>query len=149
MRESVRGWSAPALRELRQAAGLSQEDLASLAGCAPSAVGTWESGRYGPQPRHAIALAEALGVSIHDLITFEAADAALRDLRAWAGLTQTEVRQQLSLRDIGAMERGTKPVPPEVAPALAQLYGVTVVELQAAAERTREGWRRRLDSKRG
>ncbi|MGH3501397.1 MAG: helix-turn-helix domain-containing protein [Nocardioidaceae bacterium] len=149
MRESVRGWSPTALRQARRAAGLTQEDLAAEAGCAPSAIGIWESGRYGPQPRHAVALAAALELSIHDLLDIDPADATVRDLRAWVGLTQTDVREALSLRDIGAIERGTRPIPPDVLPRLAELYGVDEATLRTAAERTRAEWRHRIESRKG
>ncbi|MDQ4126818.1 MAG: helix-turn-helix domain-containing protein [Actinomycetota bacterium] len=51
------------LRGLRQAAGLTQEELASRAGLSPNAVGTLERGRRKrPYPHTVRALAEALGL---------------------------------------------------------------------------------------
>jgi hypothetical protein len=81
-------------------------------------------------------------------VTVEAAEANLKDLRSWAGLTQTEVRDQLSVRDLGAMERGARPVPSALLPRLAELYRVDEETLAAAAGRSQLVWRERLEQKR-
>ena len=55
------------LRDLRRAAGLTQEELASRAGLSPGAVGTLERGvRSRPYPHTVRALADALGVAEED-----------------------------------------------------------------------------------
>ena len=52
------------LRSMRQAAGLTQEELASQAGLSPNAVGALERGaRRRPQPHTVRALSDALGLS--------------------------------------------------------------------------------------
>ncbi|PLS84609.1 MAG: hypothetical protein CYG60_17030, partial [Actinobacteria bacterium] len=58
---------AERLRDLRRAAGLTQEELASRAGLSPGAVGTLERGvRSRPYPHTVRALADALGVAEED-----------------------------------------------------------------------------------
>jgi transcriptional regulator with XRE-family HTH domain len=51
------------LRELREKAGLTQEDLAERAGVKRGAVARWESGAREPSWGNIVALADALGVS--------------------------------------------------------------------------------------
>jgi transcriptional regulator with XRE-family HTH domain len=48
------------LRELREAAGLSQSDVARHIGVSPAQVSRWEAGLTRPRGRHAIALLELL-----------------------------------------------------------------------------------------
>jgi DNA-binding transcriptional regulator YiaG len=48
------------LRDLREAAGLSQSDVARFIGVAPSNVSRWEAGLARPRGRHAVALLELL-----------------------------------------------------------------------------------------
>jgi DNA-binding XRE family transcriptional regulator len=61
-------WSAGiALRVARQARGLSQQQLASMAGVTRQALSAVESGRSEPKLRVALALASALGVTIEEL----------------------------------------------------------------------------------
>lgn len=48
------------LRDLREAAGLSQSDVARFMGVAPSNVSRWEAGLARPRGRHAVALLELL-----------------------------------------------------------------------------------------
>jgi len=146
MRESVRGWSAPTLKRLRLHAHLTQADLAAMVGCSPAAIATWEGGRFGPQPRWAAALAQSLDVTVPDLVSLSREETRLRDLRAWAGLTQHEVQLDLLVRDIGAIERGTKPLPETAIQVLAQAYSIAAAELRAAADRTRADWQVRIRS---
>jgi predicted ATPase/DNA-binding XRE family transcriptional regulator len=57
-------WFAERLRSLREAAGLTQEELAFRAGLSPSAVGVLERGaRRRPYPHTVRAIAETLGLS--------------------------------------------------------------------------------------
>ncbi len=52
------------LRELREAAGLSQKELADRMGVQQTAVSWWERGRREPSFGNAVKLAEALGVNV-------------------------------------------------------------------------------------
>lgn len=55
------------IRELREAAGISQKRLAELMGVQPSVICNWESETALPRTRQLPALAEALGCTINDL----------------------------------------------------------------------------------
>ena len=61
-----------ALRKLR---GLSQEDVAELAGVSRQAVAKWESGESLPDIEKCRKLAEAFEVTLDDLVCFEAGPA--------------------------------------------------------------------------
>jgi transcriptional regulator with XRE-family HTH domain len=52
------------LRELREAAGSSQDELARLAGVSQQGVAHWEAGEREPRYGAAAALAKALGVGV-------------------------------------------------------------------------------------
>lgn len=52
------------LRELREAAGLTQQQLADRVGCSWEALSTWEGARRVPLWTAAVALADALGVGV-------------------------------------------------------------------------------------
>jgi transcriptional regulator with XRE-family HTH domain len=56
-------WFAGRLRELRGAAGLTQEQLAERAGVKRDAVARWERGNREPSWSNVVALADALAVS--------------------------------------------------------------------------------------
>ena len=55
-------WFAGRLRELREAAGWTQEQLAERVGVKREAVARWEAGKREPGWSSVLALAEALGV---------------------------------------------------------------------------------------
>lgn len=150
MRESVRGWSSTKLRAARREAGLTQEELGSLIGTTQSAVQTWErlTGGGAPSARYFSRLVDVLRLDPTDLLTIARADAFLRDLRVWAGHSQTEVQTRVRLRQLGPIERGAKPLPPVCDHDLAELYGASVSEVRAAADRTRAAWRAHIEARR-
>jgi transcriptional regulator with XRE-family HTH domain len=55
-------WFAGRLRELREAAGWTQDQLAERVGVKREAVARWEAGKREPGWSNVLALAEALGV---------------------------------------------------------------------------------------
>lgn len=59
------------LRERRQAAGLSQQQLADLAGITRQAVSALEGGRYSPATSVALQLARALGCRLEELFSLK------------------------------------------------------------------------------
>ena len=59
---------ASRLRELRQERGLSQEDLADLAGCHRTYVGMLERQQGNPSLVVLAALADGLGVSLNEIL---------------------------------------------------------------------------------
>jgi transcriptional regulator with XRE-family HTH domain len=56
------------LRELREAAGLSQKALAERAGLSQGAIAHWEQGLREPSWSNVVALAEALGVDCRSFL---------------------------------------------------------------------------------
>lgn len=58
------------IRQLREAAGLTQLDLANRIGVTPVTVYNWERGRYEPKALQLRAVARVFGVSM-DAIDFE------------------------------------------------------------------------------
>lgn len=58
----------PSLSCIRRKAGLSQRALAQLIGVTEMSVSNYESGRNGPTTRVLVAIAEALNVTIDDLM---------------------------------------------------------------------------------
>lgn len=63
------------VRQLRQERGLTQAELAELAGVSRQLVGAVETGRHLPRVDAAIGLAAALGTSVEDLVAASPADA--------------------------------------------------------------------------
>lgn len=63
-----RGIPLPALRQLRRSRGLSQRDLAELAGVSPGTVFRLENGLRGAYPTTMTKLASALGVQPKELV---------------------------------------------------------------------------------
>src|ERR1700757_3718367 len=61
------GGTGANLRLARQARGVSQQQLASMAGVSRQAVSAVESGHSDPSLRVALALAQALGLSVEEL----------------------------------------------------------------------------------
>lgn len=59
------------IRELREAAGLTQVQLAQKVGVTPSAVYNWERGRNEPKASEVRSMARLFGVSM-DEVAFEA-----------------------------------------------------------------------------
>ncbi len=60
------------LRELRDRASLSQEELAERAGVSRATIADLELGKRKPQPKTRRKLAKALGVAPHELLNEEA-----------------------------------------------------------------------------
>lgn len=135
-----------ALRRLRRARRLSQDELAGRAGVPRTHVIRWERGAkptekaVAPLPANLVALAAALDVSPHELTTIDPDQASLRDLRTWAGLTATELAQRIgaSRTTIHGYETGRSRPPQETACRLADALRVRVQAVYDAAERAKE-----------
>lgn len=63
MSESIRNVLSRNLRDLRKERGLTQDQLASMAGFQGPSYNRWESGKSWPEPDTITALAKALNVS--------------------------------------------------------------------------------------
>lgn len=59
------------IREYRQAAGMSQRELAAMIGVTQGAIHQWEAGKTMPMVGKLFAIAEALGCNVDDLIKKE------------------------------------------------------------------------------
>ena len=66
--ERARGVIGPRIRELRKTRGLSQEQLADLAGCDRTYVGMLERQQGNPSLSVLAAVANALGTTVHQLL---------------------------------------------------------------------------------
>lgn len=64
------------LKRLREAAGLSQVQLALRLGVSQGTIAHWEIGRRAPQARHLINLANILGCSVDALLGLDTQGAA-------------------------------------------------------------------------
>jgi transcriptional regulator with XRE-family HTH domain len=60
---------AQRLRSLREAAGLSQDQFALIAGVSRNAVSQWEAGRTRPATDRLVLIARSLGVAMEDLLS--------------------------------------------------------------------------------
>lgn len=65
------------IQATRQAAGLTQEQLAAEVGVSRQTVAKWESGETSPDLEHAAALADALGCTVDALANFDSAGTGL------------------------------------------------------------------------
>ena len=59
------------IKRLREAAGMTQEQLAEIMNVTHSAVSLWESGKRSMNVKQADKLAQALGVTLNDLMREE------------------------------------------------------------------------------
>ena len=65
------GKSSRRMKELREAAGLSQAALAKMVGVTRNAISQWESGETVPSSRRLAKLSKALGVSVDSIFTHD------------------------------------------------------------------------------
>ncbi len=133
-----------AFRAAREAAGLSQSDLAGQLGVTRSLIAHWEGGRRAPSWEELEQLAGLFGVPVERLHspTAPAAEDDLRTLRRRCSLTQVEVARSVGLSRSGysGNERGTYPVSVRTAEGLAQLFGVAVEDVVAASLVSQDRW---------
>lgn len=74
----------PRLKEWRERGGLSQRDLAEMAGVSQDGISQYETGRRSARPRTARKLADALGVEIEDLMDSDPLFRVLGEIRCEA-----------------------------------------------------------------
>lgn len=150
MPRGTRNFDPSALRRIRQARGLTQQQLAEAIGVARTYVVYWErshvdpnSGRargVQPEPDTLVALAELLGVKPHELTTVDPQQATLADLRTWAGLTQRQLAARVGVAGptISSIEQGRRRLRPELAERIAAELQLPVATVIAAAQRHRK-----------
>lgn len=137
---TVRGFSGARLRRLREARGLTGDDLADASGISEAALRSWEAGRATPTPTLLAAVAERLRVTIADLVVIRSDELVLSDLRNLAGLNQADVAERLGVgtTSLTRIEKGRREYDPEIGRQLARIYKVKVNELRTVWERTRK-----------
>ena len=136
------------LRNLRQRAGLTQEQLAEVAGLPPQTVVQYENGHRAPFASRLAALADALGARPADLTAASNAPTTLAQLRINAGLTQQAAAQraQLVRTRYSAIERGeVAAVDDAVLAAIAAALNTTPRETRTAHAQSRANY---LDQRR-
>ncbi|MER6218759.1 helix-turn-helix transcriptional regulator [Streptomyces sp. NPDC001674] len=126
------------LRNVRRAADLTQGEVAERLGVSVPAVVGWESGKSVPDGEKLPALADALGMDLDELFP-RSLPPDLADLRCDAGYSQYQTAAITGTRSAGPVanaERGRRRLAEKFLPLLAEAYGVSVVELLAAQERS-------------
>jgi transcriptional regulator with XRE-family HTH domain len=130
-----------ALREARRRAGLTQHELARLAGVAGGErVSRWELGTAEPRPAVVVKVAEVLGVQVDELLLPADGPASLRRLRFRAGMSMRELAEhaQVSLATMKRWEAGDVERPPNAASlrAVADALCVPVEDVGRVLRRT-------------
>ncbi|MGH9970491.1 MAG: helix-turn-helix domain-containing protein [Pyrinomonadaceae bacterium] len=96
------------LAELRKAAGLSQYELARYVGISQANIAFWERSEKPPRSDVLPKMAEALGVSLEDLLNVNAGKTAARkQLRVTAGGQARCVRSSIASQSSRAVSRST------------------------------------------
>ena len=128
-----------ALVRLRRARGLTQDALGELVALSRPALIAYEKGQRTPGPTILHRLATALGVDVLELTSVTMRTATLRDLRARAGFTKTELADELDLRrhTYDRIERGAREPEPELLPRLSAVLGVCEPTVAGALRRSR------------
>ena len=91
-------FDADRLRAAREAARLSQAELAARVGADPAIISLWETREVAPTVRNLSRLATALGLKVSDLyIPDGTAEGTLAGLRVAAGLSQLELAERLGV----------------------------------------------------
>ena len=122
-----------AVRRARLLAGLTVAEVAARVGVSDGAVKSWEAGRRTPTAATLLRLADALGVTVDDLLDPTVRQRDLAGLRQSAGLDRGAAASALGCSEttLRRVERGVM-LPPDPV-AMARLYRVTAAELAQAA----------------
>ena len=145
--ERALGRLAEGLRRLRQERHLSQADLARLAGVSPSAISQAESGYRGLALDTLLTLAEALGISLDDLLVLRGDGDYVLARRDRMGSPQGQVALlddpgsglRAYLIHLGPGERGTPPVPHKGVELILVAAGLIQADLGTATPVLRAG----------
>ena len=145
--ESALGRLGEGLRRIRRARHLNQADLARLAGVSPSAISQAESGYRGLALDTLLTLAEALGVSLDDLLGRKTDGDYVLARRDRMGppqghvalLDDPTVGLRAYLVQLGAGQRGAPPVPHKGIELILVGAGLIQVDLGTATPVLRAG----------
>lgn len=138
-RPIYRGFRGDYLRELREAKGWTQEQLAVRIGAFPTMIGKWERGEVTPGGASVAKLAGCFGVRPQDFSRDDPATLSLVELRVRAGLTraQAATASGVSQRRLTALEHASSAPALAEAEVLDRLYGVEGGTVTAAWARDR------------
>ena len=136
----VENFAPGRLRTLRQQAGLTVTQLAERAQIPRPNISSYESGARTVGFDAAVAIAEALGVDPLELTDANPNALTLADLRLRARRSRVELAAAagVSYDTWYAIETGRRRLTDDVAARIAEVLDVTIDELRAALERTRE-----------
>src|SRR5689334_676887 len=146
-RRGVADFSPARLRTARGRAHLTLEDLADMSGVSVATLSALERNVSSPSVATIAAIAKALDIHISQLVPVPETRRTLDHLRVYAGLRHDDVAVALrvSTTVVAQIERGRKPVTPERAQQLADLYDVSVDAVTEAWERTNDARAARLN----
>jgi transcriptional regulator with XRE-family HTH domain len=145
--EKALGRLGEGLRQLRRERHLNQADLAQLAGVSPSAISQAESGHRGLALDTLLTLAEALGVSLDDLLAVRTNGDYVLARRDRMGPPQGHVALlddpaaglRAYLIQLGPGQRGTPPVPHKGVELILVAAGLVQADLGSATPVLRAG----------
>lgn len=145
-RAGVQNVSPAALRRQRTRHKLSLRQLSLLSGVGAATIGAWEAGRRAPSPRLLAAVADALQVTVADLVPVPQRRVVLADLRHQTGLSQRDAAVEVGLSPsmYQAIETGYRAPDQAQRTRLAERFGVSEDEFSTVWNRTRKAYSDRL-----
>jgi len=141
-RAGVQNYSAAALRRQRNRRKLSLRQLSLLSGVGAATISAWEAGRRAPSPRLLAAVADALEITVADLVPVPHRRIVLADLRYQTGLSQRAAAEAAGLTQsmYQAIETGFRAADQAQRARLAEQLGVSEGEFTGVWERTRQAY---------
>jgi len=141
-RAGVQNYSAAALRRQRNRRKLSLRQLSLLSGVGAATISAWEAGRRAPSPRLLAAVADALEITVADLVPVPDRRIVLADLRHQTGLSQRAAAEAAGLTQsmYQAIETGFRAADQAQRGRLAEQLGVSEGEFTEVWERTRQAY---------
>lgn len=129
------------LKELRVAAGYTQQSFADAFGVAQSTVGNWEAGRRETELETLLKIADFFGVSLDYLAGVSEKGTSserlrIKEARQRAGLLQKDIAEQLGIASntFHGYESGKHTPTPQMLRRIADICGVTVDYLLGGSE---------------
>lgn len=144
-RAGVEKVSAAALRRQRHRHGLSLRQLSLLCGVGTATINAGKTGRRSPSARLLAAVADALQITVADLVPVPQRRGFLADLRHQSGLSQRAAAEATGLSPsmYEAIESGHRAPDPAQSARLANHLGVSEDDFATVLERTRKAYRSR------
>lgn len=138
-RPSYRGFRGPLLRELREARGWTQEQLAVRLRVFPTMIGKWERGTVAPGTSNIAKLSALFDVRPQDFSDVDPAGLSLVELRVRSGLTrpQASTFSGISQRRLTQYEHSTCRPTDADAVELGRMYDVLPPVILDSYERER------------